>query len=105
MFVGNASFDFQNFTILPVIPTNVNDLNLPTDAATYLSFPSRTFRIGAFWGSGDYLDQSAPFQYIDSSVTYNITGVAVTAVPEPGNVALFVSMTLAGAGFLACRRR
>lgn len=55
--------------------------NLPTDAATYLKFPQKTFSVGAFWGSGDYTRLIHSFQYDDSHIYYVITGVLITSVP------------------------
>ena len=37
--------------------------------------------------------------------TTGIDDVSMVAVPEPGNMALFFSLGIAGTGFLACRRK
>ena len=102
--VGYDSFRFNNI-FGPYSPDHLNSLNLPTDAATYLSFPSKTFNVGAFWGSGDYMDQGNPFQYDDSNIYYNIRGITITAVPEPGALALLLGVGVSGVGLLMRRRR
>ncbi len=78
----------------------LTDLSLPLDAATYLSFPNSRVRVGAFFGDGDWLDQAAPFQYIETSVSYSITSVSISQIPTPSAAAV-----LALGGLLAARRR
>jgi hypothetical protein len=76
-------------------------LDLPTDSATYLSFPSRTFRTSMSFNDGDTLDFLEPYQYIESTVQYSITGVTITQVPEP-SVWFLASL---GLGLAALSRR
>jgi len=103
-FIGYSSFRFNNL-FGPYLPDLLNSLNLPTNAATYLSFPSKTFTAGAFWGSGDYNDQGNPFQYDDSHIYYDIRGItSITAVPEPGTFALLLGFGVSGVGLLMRRR-
>jgi hypothetical protein len=63
-------------------------------------FPNRTFRAGAFFGDGDWLDQAGPFQYVETSVQYSINSLTITSVPAPG-----VAAVLGFAGLLAFRRQ
>ena len=105
LFIGYSGFRFNSFST-PSIFNYINDLNLPTDPAVYLSFPGRTFSTGAFWGSGDYNDQNDPFLALDNTVFYNINRVSVTTVvPEPSSIALFVAIFVSGAGIALRRRR
>lgn len=68
----------------------LHDLAVPTDAATLLAFPNRTFRTGFEWDDGDIYGDT-PHQTISTLLTYDITGVRVSAVPEPGSAALAAS--------------
>ncbi len=106
VFTGSAALRFTHFTDLPDIPADVSDLNLPLDTAAYLGFPGKRFSVGAFWGSGDYNDQSNAFQYIDSTVFFAVRGVSITAVvPEPGSPALLLGLGGSGAALILRRRR
>jgi hypothetical protein len=69
----------------------LDDLSIPIDAATYLSFPSSRFSIGVEWTDGDPFDDIPPYQIIDTFVSYDITGVRVSAVPEPGSALLLAT--------------
>ena len=56
-------------------------------------------------GSGGILD-SAMFANADfKAANYRVARIRVTAVPEPGSVALLVGMSVAGAGVVVRRRR
>ena len=78
----------------------LTDLSVPLDARTYLSFPNASFNTGMIFGNGDYNDLELPYQYVETHLTYGITGVSVTTVPEP-RVAYFI---LCGT-FLMTKRR
>lgn len=81
----------------------LNDLSIPTDAATYLRFPSRTFTTGVEFFDGDP-SGDGPGQLIDTFVSYDITRVVITAVPEPGS-ALLVATGLVALGVASRARR
>ena len=88
----------------------VNDLSIPTNPATYLAFPDRTFDVFIEFGDGDYIDQVAPYQLIDTMAQYQITSLSVTPVPEAGLTSLFMFGLTAvglrrrcGTGAGACR--
>jgi hypothetical protein len=71
----------------------LSDLSIPTDAATYLSFPvanggMRAFDMGIIFGDGDYMHKSGPYQFALAALQYDITALDVTAVPEPSGLAL-----------------
>lgn len=82
----------------------LNDLGIPTDAATYLSFPianvGRAFDVLIEFGDGDYGNQSGPFQHVFAQLQYDITALEVTAVPEPAGMTLMLL-----AGMIRFRRR
>jgi hypothetical protein len=84
---------------------DLHDLGVPTDSATLLAFPNRTFRTGFEWDDGDVFGDT-PYQTISTLLTYDITGVRVSAVPEPGSAALAVSggAALVVAGWARRRR-
>ena len=85
----------------------LTSLAIPIDAAPYLAPPlqNRMFDVLLEFGDGDYGDYGdrvGPYQYAGTQLTYNITAVTVTAVPEPTAAAL----ALSAAGVVAtCARR
>ncbi|MBL9161626.1 MAG: PEP-CTERM sorting domain-containing protein [Planctomycetaceae bacterium] len=66
----------------------ITGLSVPLSPSTYLGFPNRTFRTSMSFNDGDTLDFLEPYQYVESSVQYLITEVKLTAVPEPGSIAI-----------------
>ncbi len=78
----------------------ITDLSVPLSATTFLSFPERGFTAGAYFGDGDFLNFEDPYQYIETSVNYDITSVTVTQIPTPGAAGV-----LALAGLVAAGRR
>jgi hypothetical protein len=67
----------------------VTDLSIPTDAATYLAFPTpgRCFGVLLEFGDGDFIDQVGPYQHAATELRYDITSLSVTAaVPEPAGM-------------------
>ena len=66
----------------------LTDLSIPLNAATYLSFPNSRVSVGAFFGDVDFIDQGDPFQYIETSVSYSLTGVSISLIPTPGAAAI-----------------
>ena len=91
-FVSHADMNFSGY-----VGPGVNylpDLRIPTDAATYLAFPvaGRTFTAAFEFGDGDYVDRLAPYQLVTAQLDYNITALAVTAVPEPMAACLLLPM-------------
>lgn len=72
----------------------IPSLAVPTDAAAYLGFPTKTFSTTMSFNDGDvYGLEGDPYQYVESYVSYAITSVTVTAVPEPATgVMLLVGM-------------
>jgi hypothetical protein len=81
----------------------LNDLDIPTQASTYLSFPAdgRTFEARFDFVDGDYLKKAAPYQEATTSARYEISAVQVRAVPEPAGWAV---LTIAVVGLLGRRR-
>jgi hypothetical protein len=66
----------------------VSSLALPTDAATYLGFSTKTFSAAMSFNDGDVFGlEGGPYQYVESFVQYAITEVTVTPVPEPAAIA------------------
>jgi hypothetical protein len=61
----------------------LQDLSIPTLAATYLSFPNRNFDVLMEFGDGDYLNRVSPYQYSAVQATFEISSLTVTPVPEP----------------------
>ena len=72
----------------------IPSLAVPTDAAAYLGFPTKTFTAAMSFNDGDVFgDVGGPYQYVESYVGYAITNLTVTAVPEPATpVMLLVGM-------------
>jgi hypothetical protein len=84
----------------------LNDLSIPTEAATYLSFPTanagRAFDVFIDFGDGAYVNRSGPYQHVSALLQYDITSLQVTAVPEPAGAVLFA---LAGIPLLSRQAR
>ncbi|MFO0849524.1 MAG: PEP-CTERM sorting domain-containing protein [Gemmataceae bacterium] len=82
----------------------LSGLSVPLDPGTYLRFPTRQFFTGLLFLDGDTDNFEGPYQYVETTVSYRITSVSVTAqaVPEPASLAL---AGLGAAGLVAGRRR
>lgn len=65
----------------------LNELSIPTDEATYLSFPNtptgKSFDVLLEFGDGDYLNQAGPYQHVFAQLRYDVSTLAVMPVPEP----------------------
>ncbi len=88
----------------PVYPdTNyTSDLAIPTDAATYLSFPFQSFDFLMAFGDGDYIDRVGPYQYAEVHLQYDVTALTVAqVVPEPATLAL---LAVGGVALILSRR-
>ena len=83
----------------------LQNLGIPTDLATYLSFPNKFFTTGLEYDDGDVFGDT-PYQTISTFLSYGITGVKLSAVPEPGSAVLVAigGAILAGAGWSRRRR-
>ena len=82
----------------------IPSLALPTDAAAYLGFSTKTFSAGMTFNDGDVFGfVGGPYQYVESYVNYAITNVTVTAVPEPSSLAI-CGIGLCFAAAAGCRK-
>lgn len=73
-------------------PEYLNDLSIPTDAATYLAFPEfKVFDMGVEFGDGDWMDRVNPYQYAYAQLQYDITALTVTPIPEPAAACVLLS--------------
>ncbi len=72
----------------------LSDLAIPTDAATYLAFPTanagRAFYAIAEFGDGDFVNRAGPYQHALTQLQYDIAALTVTPVPESGLACLLV---------------
>jgi hypothetical protein len=79
----------------------IADLSIPIDAATYMGFPTRSFDVYLSFFDGDP-NAVGPYQYADLLISYDITTLSVTEVPEPGSAFMLASVLL---GLTARARR
>jgi hypothetical protein len=102
-FISVADFNVNGFVSAGV--DYVTDLSIPTDAATYLAFPTpgRSFDVLLEFGDGDFIDQVGPYQHAATELRYDITSLAVNpAVPEPAGI---LAVLVAAMPCLTRRRR
>ncbi len=100
-FLSYAGFNFAEY-VGNGGPEYLNDLSIPTDAATYLSFPDfKVMDVGLEFGDGDFIDRVDPYQYAYIQLQYDITALTVTPIPEPTAACILLPALLA----LARRRR
>ena len=69
----------------------IPSLAVPTEAAAYLGFSTKTFTAAMSFNDGDVFGfEGGPYQYVESYVSYAITNVTVTAVPEPSTLVMLL---------------
>ena len=61
---------------------------IPTDAATYLAFPTKLFAVLFEFSDGDVFSTVNPYQYANITLHGDITTLTVTPVPEPATILL-----------------
>ncbi len=83
-------------------PEYLDDLSIPTEAATYLAFPNfKVMDVILEFGDGDFIDRLDPYQYAYIQLQYDITALTVTPIPEPTAACILLPALSA----LARRRR
>jgi hypothetical protein len=85
---SNAGLNYSGY-VSPGHDYLSDDVNIPTDASTYLAFPTKILDLVVQFEDGD-VNQIGPYQNDSFDAQYNITALSVTAVPEPSTFVLAV---------------